>query len=258
MDIVFYKYQGTGNDFIMINNITDDRLNSLSQNIVRGICARHTGIGADGLIILNNKIGYDFDMEYYNSDGNPSTMCGNGGRCAVAFAKQIGAINDSANFLAIDGAHQASISDDLVTLGMRNVSTIQTHETFFQLDTGSPHYVTFVEDINTIKVAQEGALIRNSPMFKDEGINVNFVQELNDNELFVRTYERGVEDETLSCGTGVTACALVQMQQKDLQIINIKTLGGELTVSGQKTENGYMNIDLKGPATFVFEGILSL
>ncbi len=259
MTIHFYKYQGTGNDFIMVDNrkkVID--LNNISQESIENICDRHMGIGADGFILLNEKEGYDFEMGYYNSDGNLSTMCGNGGRCLVAFAKHLDIITDSAHFLAIDGEHHATIHNNIVSLEMKDVENIKSFETFYQLDTGSPHYVSFVDDVEDINVAQDGELIRNSPMFKEEGINVNFVQENNDSSLYVRTYERGVEDETLSCGTGVTACALVQMQRKNIDSVHIETLGGDLTVSATMEGKTFTNVLLQGTATFVFEGHIDL
>lgn len=262
MKIKFTKYQGTGNDFILIDHASASEIhkshNKLGQHDVRNLCDRNFGIGADGLIIISNTEGFDFKMDYFNSDGNPSTMCGNGGRCAVAFANRLGLISNNTNFTAVDGAHSASINGNVVALGMQNVTNIDTHETFFQLDTGSPHYVTFVEDTNDINVAQEGAMIRNSPMFAEEGINVNFVQEHADNQLFVRTYERGVEAETQSCGTGVTAASLVQMMRKNINEINVQTLGGNLSVRADNSNNSFTNIELIGPAQFVFEGKFDL
>ena len=256
MILPFSKYQGTGNDFIIINDIPlgDKGHSKIKGHDVRGICSRHTGVGADGLIFLTSKDGFDFEMIYYNSDGNQSSMCGNGGRCVTAFAKRVGIINDTANFMAVDGAHSAHFVNELISLQMQNVNQIQANDTFFQLDTGSPHYVTFVDDVEAINVEQEGALIRNSPMFQADGINVNFVEERGNNQLFVRTYERGVEGETLSCGTGVTAAALVQMSRNGHSEINVETLGGQLSVKAQPTGGAFNNIELIGPAQFVFDG----
>lgn len=258
MKIQFSKYQGTGNDFVIIDGLTQSGHNKIAQHDVRKICNRNFGVGADGLIILVEKSDFDFDMLYYNSDGLESTMCGNGGRCAVAFAQSIGLIADSAKFNAIDGVHHAKIEDNNIALGMIDVNDISIHETFYQLDTGSPHYVTFVDNTSDINVNQEGALIRNSPLFSADGINVNFVQEISDNELIVRTYERGVEAETLSCGTGVTAASLVQMIRKDIDEVNIETLGGNLLVRATNNQNSFTNIELIGPAEFVFQGELEI
>ena len=256
MKIQFSKYQGTGNDFVIIDAevMLAAGHNKIRQHDVRNICDRNFGIGADGLIVMNHKDGFDFEMEYYNSDGNLSTMCGNGGRCAVAYAKRKGLIEHTTNFLAVDGPHEASFVGEKVSLGMQNVSDIQTNETFYRLDTGSPHYVTFVDSVSDINVAQEGAMIRNSPMFAAEGINVNFVEEQADNQLFMRTYERGVEAETLSCGTGVTAAALVQMMRKGINEVNVETPGGLLTVKATNSNNTFTNVQLIGDARFVFEG----
>lgn len=260
MTLQFHKYQGTGNDFIIINDIPlgNKGHSKIKAHDVRGICSRNFGVGADGLIFLVGKEDFDFEMVYYNSDGNISTMCGNGGRCAAAFAKVAGLSTDNVSFMAVDGPHTARFINEEVALQMQNVNAIQTNETFFQLDTGSPHYVTFVDDIEAINVAQEGALIRNSPMFETEGINVNFVEERSPNQLYVRTYERGVEDETLSCGTGVTAAALVQMSRTSNTEINIETRGGNLSVKAQPMGNSFNSVELIGPATFVFAGEFSI
>jgi diaminopimelate epimerase len=254
MIVPFSKYQGAGNDFIMIDGFQCKDYKKLTEPNILKMCDRNFGIGADGLIILIASDSSDFEMLYFNSDGKPSTMCGNGGRCAVAFAKKIGLIENSTIFLAVDGPHEASISGGQVSLGMKDVSDIKTHETFYKLDTGSPHYVSFVEDLEDINVKQEGALIRNSPLFEEEGINVNFVQELAEDQLFVRTYERGVEDETLSCGTGVTACSLVQMLRTQKKEIRVKTLGGELSVKAKQESIFFTEVKLIGPATYVFTG----
>jgi len=254
MTIKFYKYQGAGNDFVMVHTDTPNPFASLTTTDIKKICDRNFGVGADGFIVLQSVPDYDFEMIYYNSDGNISTMCGNGGRCAVAFARQIKLIGDTTRFLAIDGPHEATFVDDNVSLSMKDVADIQQAETFYQLDTGSPHYITFVENVQDIKVAQEGRLIRNSPRFAAAGINVNFVEVKKDDALFMRTYERGVENETLSCGTGVTAAALVQMMRSGLNHIAVETLGGKLSVQATKNKNGFEDIRLIGPAEFVFSG----
>lgn len=259
MQIHFYKYHGTGNDFIILDN----RLKKIELNReqIRNACHRHFGIGADGFMLLELDKNQDFRMVYYNSDGNESTMCGNGGRCITAFAKKLGLINSEANFIAIDGTHQAYIDeDDTVQLKMNEVNGIQVHETYTELNTGSPHYIHFTEYVNEMDVKKEGALIRNSPKFKDEGINVNFVERLSSQKIFVRTYERGVEDETMSCGTGVTAAAIASTDNELGNFsIDIETLGGMLKVEFEKiNQQKVKNIWLVGKATFVFEGYINL
>jgi diaminopimelate epimerase len=259
MLIHFYKYHGTGNDFIILDN----RLKKfeLNREQIRNACHRHFGIGADGFMLLELDKNQDFRMVYYNSDGNESTMCGNGGRCITAFAKKLGLINSEANFIAIDGNHQAYIDeDDTVQLKMNEVNGIQVHETYTELNTGSPHYIHFTEYVNEMDIKKEGALIRNSPKFKDEGINVNFVERLSSQKIFVRTYERGVEDETMSCGTGVTAAAIASTDNELGNFsIDIETLGGMLKVEFEKiNQQNVKNIWLVGKATFVFEGYINL
>ena len=260
MELQFFKYQGTGNDFIMIDN----RLNSvqLSTEQISFLCNRRFGIGADGLILLELEPGVDFKMVYYNSDGNQSSMCGNGGRCLVAFAKQLHVINDKARFIAIDGLHEASITEDgIVSLKMQDVKTMEIGEDYFYLNTGSPHYVKLVPAVKDLDVVTKGKEIRYNDRFKEQGTNVNFIEKTDD-ELFVRTYERGVEDETLSCGTGVTAAALVAAVKGLANSKNnclIHTKGGNLEVTFDKVlESTFYNIWLKGPAEFVFQGSLHL
>lgn len=248
----FYKYQGTGNDFVMIDN--RDLSFNKDKNLIAQLCDRRFGIGGDGLILLENDEDTDFRMVYFNSDGGESTMCGNGGRCLVAFAHFLKIFDKKCTFNAIDGLHEAEINDGIVKLKMINVSEIQRDEDNFVLNTGSPHFVQYVSDIENFDVYFNGNKIRNSENYKKEGINVNFVEEISDNELFVRTYERGVEDETYSCGTGVTASALSYLQSKNIGEVKIKTLGGNLKVYADKNENGFSNIWLEGPAKQVFSG----
>ena len=254
--INFYKYQGTGNDFVMVDN----RNLTFPKNteVIKHLCDRRFGIGGDGLILLENDENTDFKMVYYNSDGNESTMCGNGGRCLVAFAHFLGIFTDNCSFMAIDGLHEAQINNGEVKLKMIDVSEINKIENDFHLNTGSPHYVKFVSDIENYSVYEKGNQIRNSELFKNEGINVNFVENLDAQKLFVRTYERGVEDETYSCGTGVTACALVTMAQENSQEIQVKVLGGILKVYAEKDGNGFKNIWLEGPAQQVYQGEIIL
>ncbi len=207
MTINFYKYQGTGNDFIIIDN--RDNTVKLTEQEIKKACERRKGIGADGLMLLNTLDGYDFEMKYYNSDGGESSMCGNGGRCMVKFAMDLGLIKMQYKFLAVDGEHEAyQDKSGWIFLKMQNVDVVEKKHGDFILNTGSPHYIRPVSDIwglDFIKAAKE---IRYNEAYAKEGINVNFVEDSGD-KLYVRTYERGVEDETLSCGTGVTAAALV-------------------------------------------------
>lgn len=252
----FFKYHGTGNDFILLDN-RDGRYSGLSTEQVRALCDRHFGIGADGLMLLNKAPGYDFGMTYFNSDGRESSMCGNGGRCIAAFARRLGLVQDRAFFRAIDGDHEAVFAHDgTIELHMQDVSGIRILETYFELNTGSPHYVAYTEELAAMDIRREGALIRYSPRYKDEGINVNFVEPDADGSLFVRTYERGVEDETLSCGTGVTAVALVSLRELTGEHeVRIRTLGGRLRVRCEH-QGGmqFSDVWLCGPAEYVFEG----
>ncbi len=254
--MAFYKYQGTGNDFILFDN--RDGSISLTGVEIKEMCDRHFGIGADGVMLLERAEGYDFKMAYYNSDGKESTMCGNGGRCMVAFAKKLGIINDIADFIAIDGPHKATISEDgMVSLQMKNVGRIDTAADGIVLNTGSPHFVVWVPDVNAVDVFTEGRAIRNRAAYQPDGINVNFVQVMPD-RLLVRTYERGVEDETLSCGTGVTAAAIAAATNKVGDFATgIQTPGGNLRVSFTKADAGTAEqVILTGAATFVFKGEL--
>ncbi len=251
----FYKYQGTGNDFVMIDNrqLNFDKNNT---KLVASLCDRRFGIGADGLILLENHDTHDFKMVYYNADGNESTMCGNGGRCLVAFAKHLGVISDKAIFEAIDGLHHAEINGDIVKLQMQEVSTIDKHSNYVFLDTGSPHHVQFEDAISDFDIKTKGASIRYGAPYNEEGANVNFVKKISDTTFRVRTYERGVEDETLSCGTGVTAVAIAMhaLNETISNSIDLEAEGGTLKVSFDIENDTYKNVWLIGPAKFVFEG----
>ncbi|MBK8112368.1 MAG: diaminopimelate epimerase [Saprospiraceae bacterium] len=254
----FYKYQGTGNDFIIIDGITND-VNSINNIVVARLCDRKFGIGADGLMIISRHEGFDFEMIYYNSDGGLSTMCGNGGRCIAALAHQLGYCGLEVHFLAADGPHFASVESDEVALGMANVEVInQINPSDYVLNTGSPHYVSFTEKKNLENIVEVGKKIRYSENYISEGINVNLCF-WDGSVLYVATYERGVEDETLSCGTGVTAAALAAASHLDLQSpITIQTKGGRLSVSFQRQEISYHKVVLKGPATLVFKGEIEI
>jgi diaminopimelate epimerase len=257
MHIPFYKYQGTGNDFILIDDREGD-FSALTQSQIAKLCDRRFGIGADGLILLQLQSGYDFRMQYFNADGNESTMCGNGGRCIVRFAFDLKIIGNSTLFIAIDGPHDAEVENDLIKLKMKDVIDVRHIDDYFILNTGSPHYVTLVKDANAVNVFFEGKKVRNSLPFKAEGINVNFVEQ-QENGIKVRTYERGVENETYSCGTGVVASAIVNTLNKlsdGKHLIQVTTLGGELSVNLIRQGNRFNNIWLNGPAEFVFKGLV--
>ncbi|PSL03340.1 diaminopimelate epimerase [Cecembia rubra] len=255
MEIAFYKYQGTGNDFVMI----DDRAENFpvhNLGLVQNLCDRRFGIGADGLILIRNKSGFDFEMIYFNADGSQS-MCGNGARCAVAFSRFLGIIENETYFLAIDGPHDAKVAGDWIELGMSPVTSLANAGKDYFVNTGSPHHVRFVEDVTSYPVVKEGAEIRYSETYAPKGTNVNFVTPIASDEIYVRTYERGVEAETLSCGTGVTACALVFGYQNELHEVKIKTPGGNLKVRFSESADGsFQNIVLVGPAEQVFKGII--
>jgi diaminopimelate epimerase len=255
----FYKYQGTGNDFVILDNRRNE-YDGITKAQVKFMCDRRFGIGADGLMLLNLLDGYDFQMVYYNADGSESTMCGNGGRCLVQFAYDLGIHKASYSFLAIDGPHDA-VFDEIgwVQLKMKDVHKIEHDNGDAVLDTGSPHYVRIVNNVRLHDVVSEGRQVRYSKEFKEHGINVNFV-EMQDSSIYVRTYERGVENETLSCGTGVTASALVCAHNElGFNRVEVQTLGGRLAVEFHKHENHvFDDIWLCGPATFVFKGEIAL
>ena len=257
MKLTFYKYQGTGNDFVMIDN-RDQKISKNDTKLINRLCDRKFGVGADGLILLENSEnpGDDFKMVYFNADGNESSMCGNGGRCLVAFAKFLNIIENSAQFTAIDGVHEAMISDEIVSLKMQDVAEVNKNEDFLFLNTGSPHHINFSENIGMKDIKKEGAAIRYSERYGKAGTNVNFVEAVSADSFSVRTYERGVEDETLSCGTGVTAVAIAAYEagKTKSEKVRLITPGGELSVKFRKDENGYSDIWLSGPAVQVFKG----
>lgn len=257
MKIQFYKYQGTGNDFILVDN-RDNRINHHNPQLIRQVCNRRFGVGGDGIMFLQNIEGYDFEMVYYNADGNPSSMCGNGGRCIVAFAKYLGIIKNETDFLAVDGPHHAKISEEgnWVSLQMIDVDTVTRDGDAYVLDTGSPHYVKLARNLSHKDVYTEGYAIRNNDIYRANGINVNFVEPA-DEGYFVRTFERGVENETYACGTGVTAVALVMAKHHNKTghiVTPIKVLGGKLTIHFNYDGKTYSDIFLEGPATQVFSG----
>ncbi len=259
MQIHFYKYQGTGNDFVILDNRNNDY--SFTKEHISFLCNRRFGIGADGLMLLNALPGYDFEMKYYNADGGESTMCGNGGRCLTKFAFDRGILKRDYRFMAIDGEHEASIEiDGTVALKMKNVKNIRYVHGDYILDTGSPHYVHLVNDVTLLNVVEKGRQIRYNNTFKAEGINVNFVEQTDEpDRIIVRTYERGVEDETFSCGTGVTAAALVCYHNENgYNRVEVDTKGGHLSVEYDRLEDSYQNVWLIGPAVKVFEGAITI
>lgn len=253
----FYKYQGTGNDFVILDNrkLVFDRTNLA---LVKQLCDRKFGIGADGLILIENHVDFDFELIYFNSDGSKS-FCGNGSRCGVAFAKFLGIIDEKTKFLAIDGEHEALIKNNKVHLKMNNVSNVETINQDYFLNTGSPHYIIYNEKLKDLNIIEEAHKIRYNNRFKDEGTNVNFAC-VNNNQVNIRTYERGVENETLSCGTGATAVALSAHLKNGLTSpITIKVEGGELEIAFTKIDNNnFTDIWLIGEAKQVFKGDISI
>jgi len=257
--ISFYKYHGAGNDCICIDNRAGQFLKKEEQKLIARLCHRNFGIGADGLILLEKHPAYDFEMIYYNADGARGSMCGNGGRCAVAFAHFLGIVKKQALFLAVDGPHPAVVERaDWIQLKMNDVNDIEANTAFYFLDTGSPHYVTYVDDLATTDIISRGRSIRYNERFAKEGTNVNFIQS-NGTALEIATYERGVENETLACGTGITAAAIVHhLQAGAPSPVAIKAKGGELSVSFEAKSGQFSNIWLNGPAVKVFEGQIEL
>jgi diaminopimelate epimerase len=255
--VSFYKYHGAGNDFILVDNLNEE-YSFITLDFINKVCDRHFGIGSDGFIFINKHDKYDFDMQFHNPDGSQS-FCGNGARCAVAFYSFLTKRKGHFNFSAFDGLHSAELLENgMVRLKMNDVSKLIQHsDSSFELNTGSPHLILIEPTIDTINVKQEGAKIRYSEKYNKEGINVNFVQAKEPNKLVIRTYERGVEDETLACGTGITAAALTYAKNVNLsgfQRIQVNALGGEIFVDVQVEENRFSKIVLEGPASFVFKG----
>lgn len=257
MQIEFFKYQGTGNDFILVDN-RHSSFPKKDTKLIQAMCARRFGIGADGLILLENDSTADFRMVYYNADGREGSLCGNGGRCIASFASYLGIIGDSTSFIAADGLHEATLDGDTVNLRMQDVPEIRKKPLYLYLDTGSPHHVQLVEGLDQYPVAAEGERLRYS-LYGKKGSNINFVEQTAEDHFSVRTYERGVEAETLSCGTGVTAVALGMhhLGKTNKTRVHITTKGGSLEVMFEATNKGYCNIYLKGPARQVYRGTWS-
>ncbi len=257
MKINFYKYQGAGNDFVFLNNMKGE-YDALTISQIQQLCNRRFGIGADGLIKIDKSDDWDFSVDYYNSDGSKS-FCGNGARCAVRFVNQEILKKDKYKFMAIDGVHEGQLIGAMVSVQMNDLDEIEVvDDNTFILNTGSPHFIHFVKDVSNFDIYTFGQKIRFSEQYAEFGINVNAVQITGTNQLAIRTYERGVENETLACGTGITAAsiayAMKENRKGDLKV-NVKAQGGDLSVSLHRTEeNGFIHVNLIGPAEFVYKG----
>ena len=262
MKIHFYKYQATGNDFVIIDAREENII--LSKENIKFLCNRHFGIGSDGLIIFENSDKADFSMQFFNPDGSGGMMCGNGGRSIVKFAADKGVIKDKCTFLAPDGLHFATINEDIISLKMINPTLLQRFEDGFYINTGTSHFVVFENNLEEIDIIKKGRALRYDERFLTyKGCNVNFVEEIADKNLKIQTYERGVEDLTLACGTGICAAALTYSVKKGLEnanhTINISAQGGNLQVEFEKKENNtFDNVHLIGEAKKVFEGEIEI
>ncbi len=260
MTLPFSKYEGTGNDFIMI----DDRKLQfpVSENLISRLCDRHFGIGADGILLVQHSEGYDFGMNYFNSDGSPATFCGNGGRCITAFAHRMGITGNTSRFMAADGIHHARITENngpvmIVELEMQDPVIYSTDNNSYYMNTGTYHVVKFVDNPDNVEILESGREIRFDARYEPHGSNVNFARLLK-KELYVRTYEKGVENETLSCGTGVTASALAAALKYGGDDFYVNTAGGRLFVSFKRTGDSFRQVKLTGPAKLVFEGFIEI
>jgi diaminopimelate epimerase len=258
MNTPFNKYQGAGNDFIIIDN-RKGVFNPADSELINRLCNRRFGIGADGLILISNHKKADFEMKYFNSDGKLGSMCGNGGRCTAHFARKWDIAGNNQKFMAFDGIHEAEVKKDMVRLQMADVNEYKLVDGSYFLNTGSPHYVVFTSNIDKLDVNEEGRKLRWSTKFAPGGTNVNFV-EVHDNGLYIRTFERGVEEETLACGTGVTASAIASVLAGhfDTGSVNVRARGGNLKVELNLEKEKVINVWLTGPATFIFEGIIKV
>jgi diaminopimelate epimerase len=258
MNIAFNKYQGAGNDFIIIDN-RNSLINPADLKLINKLCDRRFGIGADGLILISDNSEADFEMKYFNSDGKLGSMCGNGGRCTAHFALKGNIAGKNQKFMAYDGIHEASVDNNIVRLQMSNVNEYKIIDGNYFINPGSPQYVVFSSNIDKIDVNEEGKKLRWAPEFAPGGTNVDFV-ETNNNGLYIRTFERGVEEETLACGTGVTASAIASVLKGhfDTGSVNVKARGGNLKVDLKINDDKVSNIWLTGPATFVFGGTIEI
>ena len=259
MKISFSKYNGAGNDFIVIDN----RYNklSLTKSQIFKLCNRNIGIGADGIISIESSDKTDFEILHYTSDGTLGSLCGNGSRCAVSFAYRNKIINKETRFEAFDGSHKAEIiNDELIIMQMKLNSKIIENEYGVWLDTGSPHLIVESNNTDMIDVKNAGQSIRYNDFYKEEGVNVNFVEKVSDDVFKIRTYERGVEDETKACGTGSTASAICMnyLGRTKSNEIKMKCQGGDLNIKFINTDDEFSNISITGPAKFVFEGVIEI
>jgi diaminopimelate epimerase len=256
MILTFHKYHGTGNDFVMIDN-RNQLFPKNNLSVLHKLCDRNFGVGADGVILIENDTTSDFKMSYFNADGS-ETFCGNGGRCAVAFAKYLKIINSKTTFSAFDGLHYAEIENNIISLQMIDVNDIKVSENSVFVYTGTQHHVEIVDRLDEYPVFENGKKIRYS--YDDPGSNVNFVQKIDDTTFRVRTYEKGVENETLACGTGVTAVAIAmhKINKTNSNSIFLPVEGGELNVMFEVENDSYTNVFLKGPAEFVFKGSIEI
>ncbi len=260
MKISFEKYHGAGNDFILVDNRTN--IFPKQQKVIANCCHRKNGIGADGLILIEKHMDFDFEMLYYNADGMMGSMCGNGGRCAVIFSRDLRLIRHSAILMAFDGLHTAEIKGNVVKLSMGSVANIEVLDNAYIMNTGSPHYVTFKDSLDHIDVIEEGRNIRYNPSYRENGINVNFVS-IDSAGLNIRTYERGVEDETLSCGTGTVAAAIAASIKLNHSSLNqeylVHALGGDITVYFKKESPiSFTDVFIEGPTQKVYRGVVDL
>lgn len=254
MALEFFKYHGTGNDFIVMDD-RHEQFECQNQSLIQDLCDRHFGVGADGLILIQNQAGVHFKMRYFNADGLPGSMCGNGGRCAVHLAKELGIIGQEGEFEAPDGRHHARMINGKISISINEVSEIKPMEMGLFVDTGSPHVICFYEDIADLDVDEIGRKMRQE--FSEQGANINFVMQNHDG-FKMRTYERGVEAETLSCGTGATAAAVAILETGRSQdsSIELNTRGGRLEVGLQKQGSTYKNVWLTGPVVQVYRGFI--
>lgn len=252
-ELRFYKYQGTGNDFVMIDN-RNKVFDARQSDLITRLCHRKYGVGADGLILINTYSGYDFEMVYFNADATPA-MCGNGSRCAVHLAHRLGIIGEQTTFMAEDGAHDAFIRKGQIHIGMADVNEVQVLDDGYFLNTGTRHFVRIVQNLAEFDVVGEGKKIRYDERFTPLGTNANFTEIIN-GIVHMRIYEKGVEDETLSSGTGVTAVALALAKARNLKSpVTVNTRGGQLAVSfDRRDEDTFTNVYMIGPAEMVFEG----